>query len=76
MTGTENLLSRLVIKGRECRQRDSEDSKARGDGKRPEASLAGLVVLLTGSITVHSPIANPGQETCEGSASESVSRDL
>lgn len=24
----------------------------------------------------HSPIADPGQETCEGSASESVSRDL
>lgn len=55
LTGTENLLSRLVIKGRECSQRASEDSKAWGDGKRPEASLAGLVTLLTGSITVPLP---------------------
>lgn len=51
MTGTENLLSRLVIKkGMQpaCFQRQ----KGWGDGKRLEASLAGLVTLLTGGITV------------------------
>ena len=73
MTGTENLLSRLVIKGRECSQCASKDSKAWGEGKRQEASLA---TPLTGGITVPLPTLNrmedrEGQRDQQGSASES-----
>lgn len=76
MTGTANLLSGLVIKGRECSQCASEDSKAWGEGKRWEASLAGLATPLTGGITVPLPTLDrmedrEGQRDWQDSASES-----